>query len=868
MSPIGLTENEKSRIFQARAFEALMSYILEKNGFPKEEMFLDGMIGTADDRTHTEALSRLAEMKNMDMIVDLCPDIGCGWDPDPVQATRSLGNFARALDLYYALEAAYAYFGDDVLALRAQVFSSNLVDQLKDKGGKAHGAAESNYGTRQPGNAPMKLYLAAAYAEMSLPLAEARYVEGLAYLDIFLNNAFDSAYEDHWRWQTGEGGNRFWAEGAYYLHFALRDVVPFWHSTRASGLLQAYRPSIPDPFSNSWFLEPLEWMADIATPGGYTPPIDDGNKRLMDMSSILRWSASYGNEDTQSQRVAEKFAWINENLAGIDAPGTEENMLLVELAMPRTEVPASNPIPSRIVNSSSILTEGDEQQQVLRETYSGQEHYVFLNGEHGRAIDKGEGHEQPDNMQLLYNVGNHSYLVDSGYDDARFAKSAILHNDARSASTWSWYHDNNVMRGYINFSQSYIDTYVPELTTPEEGRIYETGMPRPFWSTSEGHVISHHMQDAEQLYTETAGNLDVVHAKLTLKTQDVSGTYGDYADYVRKTLFIRGDASQGVAPYLIDLNAQHAHTLNQNHVMVMSYHGNSEEPLTYKPSTDEFIVWESIDRSPDNHLFLYPDVVEGPSFLGSDTYTVHPDSIAERSSSDKRHITRLDIYGATPSLSQVKWHTTVAFIKAITNTSLNDLASKLADVPQPYRPPITSPSYYSNQAWTWQQNSNTVDVFATRSASVMLGGDAPHDEAFQIGAAGGLYVELPQDADFGFIRLKQVNGIWQPTPGYQYQMSVCGSGAPTPPTNLDVLNRNDVGDPVELGWEPSSSMCTTEQNVYACSSYSGCYLLATVPANAISYTDTEWAIADPDDCPPSNSYCEEERSYYSVGHRG
>ena len=62
----GKGRNDLSNIYQARAFEALMTYILEKNGYSASNIFLSGFPGQAADHTHQAALNRLAELKGVD----------------------------------------------------------------------------------------------------------------------------------------------------------------------------------------------------------------------------------------------------------------------------------------------------------------------------------------------------------------------------------------------------------------------------------------------------------------------------------------------------------------------------------------------------------------------------------------------------------------------------------------------------------------------------------------------------------------------------------------------------------------------------------------------------------------------------------
>lgn len=142
-----------------------------------------------------------------------------------------------------------------------------------------------------------------------------------------------SEFHHHWYFQT-DGGKRFWAEGPYYFHLTLSEIIPFWHTVRINDLrsetgLVGFTIA-NEPFFASWLTTPLEWLADIVTPDGKTPPLDDGNKQSMNHSSVLRWTSSYG-----LGVVGQKFAWISGRPA--NGLGSSRDLLPVELAIPRLD---------------------------------------------------------------------------------------------------------------------------------------------------------------------------------------------------------------------------------------------------------------------------------------------------------------------------------------------------------------------------------------------------------------------------------------------------------------------------------------------------------------------------------------------------
>jgi hypothetical protein len=215
------------------------------------------------------------------------------------------------------------------------------------------------------------------------------------YLRRAFNAAFRQAGADRYRYfnyQTNDGKD-FWAEGPYYFHYALGDVIPFWHAVRTNGMLN-YHPyfTAPDPFTTDRFTDPLHWLANLVTPDGQTPPLDDGNKHNMRFSTVLRWTGAYGDAS-----LGRKFAWIGDKRGF----GSQNSLLLVELAIPRVEQGGGDAPASTLGNTSAGQTgENGEQQIVMRrEDDVGRAHYLLLNGESKDAIHRGEGHEQADQMQ-------------------------------------------------------------------------------------------------------------------------------------------------------------------------------------------------------------------------------------------------------------------------------------------------------------------------------------------------------------------------------------------------------------------------------------------------------------------------------------
>ncbi|MCH2451438.1 MAG: hypothetical protein MK198_15035 [Gracilimonas sp.] len=204
-------------------------------------------------------------------------------------------NVARAIDLYLAIENAYTkwpgHSGNSSMLLnqsQKQQLMESFIDEIDsfydNKVHKNHflGINEDEV---EPGNRPLKGHVVSGFGVLAIQDAA-----GWGLVDQRFSMARSRASTistndriNYWKYQS-DNGKRQWAEGPYYFAFALKNIVPFWHAVRANNLLGP----VSDPFTNSWFLNPVEWLADITTPDGLTPPIDDSNKEQIDAATMLR----------------------------------------------------------------------------------------------------------------------------------------------------------------------------------------------------------------------------------------------------------------------------------------------------------------------------------------------------------------------------------------------------------------------------------------------------------------------------------------------------------------------------------------------------------------------------------------------------
>ena len=776
--------NDNSAVVQSRAFVALATYILEQNGNaladyqitpgppdPTSELYVP---------SHAEALADLKAALLSPPGGDLFADDGDPYGADRVKWTRSFGNFARALDLYLALENAYFHFdhpdyddenastlltrSDKESLLRSLCYG---IERLTAKG--LNGRIAPN--DAEPGNRPMKMFVAAGYGILTSqdieecrnfhttaePFNPARTADGVLQ-DAFLSAGAQASQDRrlHWSYQS-DGGKRFWAEGAYYLEFALLDVLPFWHALRANDLLAyqggGFSIDLPDPFQNDWALNPLRWLADTVTPDAKTMPLDDGNKVPIRYANLMRWAPEYGDAE-----LGEKFAWIHEERGGPANPTSRDpSTLLNEIATPRT---AATQAPlSEVVNTAPPYNNSEQQLVVRRDNgtgacnqisraRTGDCHYVVLNGEHGDAIVRGEGHEQPDNMQLLYYVNGTSVLMDSGYDDAEFPGN----------STWNHYYDHNV----LNFGYGEYEYYD---FNGIEGNPFEGGLNPPFTYGPATRKVADHA-DINRLFARTQGKLTQLQAWQFLSLEPVSDI--DPPLYKRDVLFV-----DGAEPYLVDMNRithNFSDEARDRYKFRMNYYANDlslQIPKPWSLETVQPVKWPNVDGSGQG-LYLFPMAIEYP-LLEEDVNAVRditrePNNNAGElnTAGDDVIVRRLDLY------DYARRH----------NDQYSSFASTVqlrqgdpANIPQLIR---THSRQYVDpwMGWIWQQDPNTIDVFIVRSTQRRLIEPVAFNLKDTNVAFPDFSLVLPEDRVYGFARIEKRNGVWSRAEDYQLSFEI------------------------------------------------------------------------------------------------
>ncbi len=756
-----------SRMLQNLAFVALISYVATEEGINVQ----NPPNGAAALPAPTQAMSNLKTAFTR-MLGYGVFGMTCG---DEVHRSQSITSTAKAIDLYLALENVYKHYENLSWNFSSSYFlNSSQKTQLMSifkgslDGMYAHlkdGALGVSVDEVEPGNRPLIIYTSIGYSSLVLQ-SQNKNVNGYIHINNLIEEALERSNRPagnnriyYWGYQTADGES-FWAEGQYYFKYALKHVISLWHAKRINNISTNF--TYIDPFlaTNSKAKKPLIWLAQTYEPGGFSAPIDDGNKQPINTSSILRWASNYGNAEV-GKRFSNLASEIRPSDEGI---GLNSNMRVFELAVPRT---LSKTAPSSTWGNTSSGTPSQNGTHEIVFRYidnSGRDHFVYLNGEVGDAITRGEGHEQPDQLQLLYSVDEHSYLIDSGYnsadDNGRFI-NVITGNDY-IRSTWNNYKDHNVSLAYsIQFLADEEDL----LSDPPSNWL--GGIEYPERAGLEPRVNSDHQSVSELYYsTNSSNNVVVAYGKVELNSYNHnSQNFEPFSDYRRRVLFIK-DPDE---PYLIDINMSNSNRIYPGFFLT-TYHGNSNDLSKSLENTTDHAVWRNIDDSDDKHLLIQTDIVEGVLVHNSrQNYTYHNDNSQEKFDTPK-DIKRLNVYGKFLSSETIYTYenTAVSFIKPIIGVSNSNLFSS-----QDYLNRFNK--YFSQnqnqilnvQAYIKDINSSTKDVLVVRGAQRYTGENVSNVVIDIVGTE----LKLSQSHDFGFARLvKQSDGSWKSQTDYELNL--------------------------------------------------------------------------------------------------
>ena len=631
----------------------------------------------------------------------------------------------------------------------------------------------------------------------------------------------------YWAHQTSEG-EKMWAEGPYYFELTLTVALPYWHALRANDYHLVDWPghadeSMTDPFTDSRILDPVRWHADLVSPDGRTVPLDDGNRTLQLASSLMRWSPSYGAYD-----VGRKYAWIHDASTRQDV-NAGDWLHVQEIAIPRLSRPTNSPTPARTAPPAQITNASGDEQQVLyryssldaggqptnacatpvgEQGRTGECHFVLLNGEHGHdesetptplgaATSSGEGHEQPDGLQLLYSVDGRHVLDDAGYTSAPSTCGPPAgttsqycndeRNDYRTNSALGAQSSNEDVMGGVQ--PPWQNGYANKKNSDQRGVFHLSDPSRPGARlSSHGPVVVLGGQLAWQ--EESDGAAHTFTKKL--------------GRYRRSTLFVRGEN-----PYIIDINRGYVPTQgdfarSDGRSYVMRYALGGATPLgsqqggtianpspptylsnfqTYQDPSDSSkrtsIYVSELERSydtshPNDAPVIWEDALKHgvlPAGDAGDPGLNYPNVTANE---DRTGV-------ALPPLARFNARTVPRIPEAYATfvSFVVPCQSGECDTDRPAHSAVPSGTkadvqYYSRSAGQDASGADLLDVVLVRSAGVYAGDMSRVSNTFSVPSHtfGANRITLPASKDEGFVRFRRVGGNWVSTSASRYNVSV------------------------------------------------------------------------------------------------
>lgn len=603
----------------------------------------------------------------------------------------------------------------------------------------------------QPGNWSYKQYLAAGYTALGMQTGA-----GLTHTADFgnwFNKAFKTTFKvagtdrtAYFGYQTDDG-KEYWAEGQLYFRITLRELIPFIHAVRGNQFWKNNDPSTgilsngiyerSDPFFSSWFTNSLNWLAETATPDGRTAPLDDSKKQPIAESSVLRWSSVYGNGT-----IGNKFAAVNNSLSQSNATTSAPNdifeadvyvtksfgqsgpsygsvggLRVVELAIPRNTSSGTDFYSNTNDYTNpggSVMSGASKQSTVVRRQINGKKHFILMNGEYGDAIGRGEGHEQPDQLQLLYYIDDQSYLMDSGYDSGNLNEN----------STWNHIKHHNLPAYMPNTHQT-----SGGESPPINGWWNDHSVKHSTWDLVARKVAK--QNNVVKNYSEKHGNITLLHGEKRLGFFNwVNLQYDEYrSKHFRNVLFIEDPAF----PYLIDFNTTYR-IKEYYDSYFMSYH--------FKGSKSVENNWV-VSNYNGNKVTGFLDAVE------FNKETVYPltnywtNNVLVEESDTNEYATNVALLS-----NGSKYFSTVGIIHGNGTTS--------QAVPQKVF--ATGLNY---QAWYWSPSTDIIDVIIKRTE--WDDPDFSTPITFDVALQGEyIYgITLRESRDYGYARFEKINGSWR-----------------------------------------------------------------------------------------------------------
>ncbi len=752
LTDINDNREENAAILEAIAFMALVTYIIEENNGSGEYLngLSDPILGLESHSYYrSKLISALTSSRNY--LRDVTVDVA-------FKKQKSILRLTRAWDLYLALENAYEDLGGTVSLLLTSTQKSSMntkiYNGIKTMWQQCHAdvpyvgwATGIQLHEAQAGNWPLICDVALASAAFAINGDQLTFFQSFSDDDgttiygpqDIINRGIKSADFKYWDtsnkrynywWFQTDAGKGYWAEGTYYFDILLRPVFDFWHVIRSNNIQHStstsdiYANGNNDPFNYSKFLEPVEWLADLVSNNGENIPLDDANKRPIESARLFSWGHSYG--DTS---ISKKFAYIRD----LDAVAarynnvTRYNSKTVEISYDHIEKNQGAQYTSVYGNTSSAQLEKTESYLRHYES-SGDSHFLLMNGEYGGAISRAEGHEQPDQLQLLYYTkhGNTeiSRLMDSGYDSG----------GPISNSSWNDFEYHNVFH-------------------PTGGDALDT----PVLALDKKRKTSEHEEVSYNYITED-GNLTILRGSVPVGT---FSTYGNgnklSAEYRRNVIFVK-DGSYGEGEYIIDMNSQilpnnYTNPVADNVVNRMRYYTEKNGGFY---STEAYASWNTyyspyLSGIPN----LYSNIRPLSPYVTNADFDIDYQNVQETGSSTTQQVrTNFEFKAYNTREKGV-----IAFLKVDGSVPASDAIASL------------SGTDYKTRAYSFKISPTIIDVVVKRIKKDGAGASNSHfnsDYIFDVPRAGGFLLSFEKNQEFGFVRLFKNNGFWEIDEDYNY----------------------------------------------------------------------------------------------------
>ena len=361
-------------------------------------------------------------------------------------------------------------------------------------------------------------------------------------------------------------------------------------------------------------------------------------------------------------------------------------------------------------------------------------HFVVLNTESLLAVEPGEGHEQPDQLQLLYYVDGESVIADAGYDHGGTVKGSFTYPFIEAVnSTWSKMSNHNV------FSLK-----------------YREGLSEPAIETSNwiGKKANHGGIKNRSIFD--SGNIKILSGSMEIIASQNS-IYSDpkIADYERNVFVIEGGAN--IDPYFIDSNS-HKFYDGLEYDLYIGVYESTRASLQYLIVSQNYTLnqWGVSNFTfGSNTLKLFTGIT--PYFIGNRQQEVISNYIfREKSGSTDEFgsIYRTSFVSPDRSKDGAAKEKNVISLISFTNNSIN-MERFYEDV---YKGnPAVSSQYVAYKI----DHGNSLDFIVKRILINGIGGNNPNFDGWNMRFKhGAIHFEFPGGNEFAFARYTNQNGKW------------------------------------------------------------------------------------------------------------